>query len=144
MTQIVVKLLLTIVASAPVAYGLVWLWRQDIDVKRTFSPKRAIDAFVDAARKGPSKLVVVREPTNLYQDGHSVGVARQATIDENAKTVFFEEISNSRELNVDKPFEYRTHILKMTHADTVYGMLGNAPEKGQIILKAQCSIVGSR
>ena len=90
------------------------------NLKRTFSPKRAVGAFVDAARKGPSRLVVVRERTNLYQDGRMVGVAPQATIDENAKTVFFEEISNSRDLNVDKPFEYQTHVLKMTHADTVF------------------------
>ena len=140
MLQIIVKLLISIVVFVPVALGLFWLWRQDIDVSKTFARKRLVEAVTNA----PSKLVVVREPTSLYQRGNNVGVALSAKVDESAKTVLFEEITNSGSLNLGEQFEYRSYVLRFDHADTMIGLSSAAPEKGRIVLNCTCSIIGRR
>jgi hypothetical protein len=81
-------------------------------------------------------------PNTLFQRGKPVAKALAMTLDEAKGVAYFAEITNSVELNSSEPFEYRSFLLKMTHADEMIGMSIPGIEKGQIIRRATCVIVG--
>ena len=138
-TQILVKVFLTLLIAAPAVLGIRWVWSLDVDIQKTVSPKKI------AERLTPKQsFIVAREENALYQEGEVKAVVEGCIIDEAAALVSFEEISKSGQLDLSKPFEFRRYVLNFVMADSVIGMRSDAPEKGRIITKVKCSIRGIR
>lgn len=138
MLQFIVKFAITIGVIVPVFLGLRWLWSQDIDLAKTFSRKRVVDAITQA----PSSFVVVRDAATIYQGGEPHGAVVDFSVEAGAVT--FKEINQASKLDLQKEFEFRSHILRMETTETVIGMSSSSPEKGTIIMNCRCRIVGQR
>lgn len=81
-------------------------------------------------------------PYTIIQHGKPVAKAITCNVDEAKGTAFFQEITNSVTLVPNEPFEYRSYLMTMTHADQMIGMELPDAGKGQIIRCATCVIVG--
>jgi hypothetical protein len=139
LTQVLVKIVLTLVIAVPTIWGITKIWRLDVDVAKTISPKRIAESLAPK-----HSFVVTREENALYQNGEVRAVVEGCAIDEASGLVSFSEISKSGRLDLGKPFEFRKYVLIFTSADTMIGLNASFPEKGRMILKAKCSIKGIR
>jgi hypothetical protein len=138
--QVVAK---TVIIAAIILVAVVAslrVWRTDLDLRRLFSPKRALESSVE------EKLswLPAREKDALYQNGKIVARIIDATVRESKAEVFFEEIYKSNELSIDSEFEFQKYRLRLRSAETLNMFNSSSPQKGRIITKAVCEIIGER
>jgi hypothetical protein len=69
----------------------------------------------------PSKSL--RDPDGIYQNGRLAGTVVDPRITVNQSKVYFEKITNAKDLDRTKPFQYRDFILRMTNIGGYVGML---------------------
>ena len=101
----------------------------------------ALSAKTKMEANEKARKEVEERPNTIFQQGKPVAKALAMTLDEVNGMAFFPEITNSKEMNVDKPFEYRSFKLQMTHAETMIGASFPDEGKGQIVQGAKCKII---
>ena len=138
--QIVVK---TVIIAAIILFAVVAslrVWRTDLDLRRLFSPKRALESSVEERLS----WLPAREKDALYQNGKIVARIIDAAVRESEAKVFFEEIYKSNELDLGSEFEFQKYRLRFRSAETLTMINTSSPQKGRIITKAVCEIIGER
>ena len=138
--QILAKTVLIAATILVAAIICIRVWRSDLDIRQLLSPARMVQRAVNAQIDWLPK----RELDALYQDGHAVGRVVAPRYDDKNARFYFEEIYDSRTLDTGRAFEYQKWRLKLLGADAMIGMLSSAPQKGQIIQKAVCEVLGER
>jgi hypothetical protein len=111
--------------------------------------KNTINGLKDALDKmtrpisAPS-IKPARDPDALYQNENVVGKVIGARITLNESKVYFEQIENAGNLDMNKNFEYRDYVLHFVRADSFIGMLVQAPGgvKTSVYQRVVCEIVG--
>jgi hypothetical protein len=86
---------------------------------------------------------VSRDPDGIYQYGNLVGKVELPFVDQSNSTVTFSKITGAVSLDIEKDFDYRDYILRMTQ----HGAMTNADVSGQksrAIWNVVCSIVKGR
>jgi hypothetical protein len=91
LTQILVKVVLSLLIAVPAIWGIRKVWSLDVDVAKTLSPKRIAESLTPK-----QSFVASREENALYQDGEVRAVVEGFAIDEAGAVVSFAEISKSR------------------------------------------------
>ncbi len=138
--QILVKTILIAATLLVAAIVCARVWKSDLDIRQLLSPtrmvRRAVNTQIDWLPK--------RELDALYQDGKIVARVVGPQYDDKHARLYFEEIYNSRAADLSRELEYQKWRLKFLGAETLIGMLSSAPEKGQIIQKATCEVLGER
>jgi hypothetical protein len=138
--QILVKTILIAATLLVAAIVCIRVWKSDLDVRQLLSPTRLVQRAVSSQIDWLPKP----EMDAIYQDGKIVARVAGARYDDTKGKIYFEEISNSRALDLSREFEYQKWQLKFVGAEALIGMLASAPEKGQIIQKVVCDVLGER
>jgi len=114
-------------------------WKKDIDVSK-LRPDRLVKKMAkDAASWLPS-----RDKDGIYQNGKLTARVKDEEYRENNGEVLFEQLEYSNDLDTSKEFEFQKYILKIKHINTSIGVLSSAPQKGRILQKVYCEIIGHR
>ena len=104
----------------------------------------ALTAEAAAQKEAQAKRAAEERPTTLFQNGKPVGRAMSFTLDESNGVARFPKITNSSDLVIEQPFEYRSVLLRLTHADTMAlrSFNGDGTDDGKTFTGVTCAIVG--
>jgi len=138
--QVVVKVVFIAATVFVAVIVCVRVWRSDLDLRQLFSPSRMVQRAVDSH----VNWIPTRETDGVYQDGKVVGRVLQAVLDPKNDRMQFEEIYNSSNLDQAREFEYQKWCLKLRGFLSIVQLNTSTPEKGQIIEKAVCEVIGVR
>lgn len=138
--QITTKITIIGVIAIVAIIGALRVWRADLDLRQLVSPSRAVEKSV----KSSLDWLPTRESSALYQDLKLAARVSGARVDEATNLVEFEEIYQSSDLDLNREFEFQKWRLRFKGADMIVGLDSSAPQKGQIVSKAVCTIIGTR
>ena len=117
------------------------VWRADLDLRQLLSPARVVDRSVT----DNLQWLPTRDSNGLYQGTKLVArISGRPLTDESKSLVAFEEIYQSNGLDLDREFEFQKWRLRLESADEVIGLDTSAPQKGRIMKKVVCAIIGER
>lgn len=123
--EVLLKIGVTIAIVIFVYFQIVFLatfWKSHIDPKESFA------RFLTKMSQ-QSDLIATRDPNSIYQDGKVVGnVTGKVTIGDDS--VVFEAVTDTSELDLEAPFEYRREKLKIISFGTFTAEVINMPESG--------------
>jgi hypothetical protein len=130
--EVIVKIIIT---ACVVVFGVFtmfkavqWTWTSQIDIKATLHK---------VLRQKPkiADVVVTRDPNKLYQNETVVADVTGSVDTKNGK-VIFEQISNTSNLDMNKPIEYGRLKLKIIRIGTIIGMKSVVSDKGSKVLQS--------
>ncbi|MDA2929190.1 hypothetical protein MYX84_04440 [Acidobacteria bacterium AH-259-O06] len=135
--EIAFKIAATIVVAVLIYFEVLFLvtvWRSHVD------PKATIGRIVQ--RLAPDRdFIATRDPNLIYQNGEVVGeVTGRVTIDGNR--VEFTELTNTAQLDRDKPFEYQRRKLRIVQIRSSSGMkLGMQGPRENVLGDVVCEVI---
>ena len=123
--ETVFKIAITVVLLCAVYYQLLFIrtiWRSQIDPRATIS--RLIKKL-----QPESSVIATRDPGKIYQSGKPVGDVTGAVSIDGPK-VIFKQLSDTTDLQADKPFDYQRSTLKIVSIASRTGMLVDMSDSG--------------
>jgi hypothetical protein len=138
--QIAVKLLIISFFVVLALIASLRVWRAELDLRQLLSPRRALEGSV------ADKLawLPTRDAGGLYQGGEVVAKVSGSKVDEDKHVVLFDEVYESNSLKLDEEFEFQKWRLRFKSADKIDGLNSSQPQKGRIMSKVLCTIIGPR
>jgi hypothetical protein len=107
--------------------------------------KQAVYALTKPLSAAPSQTAPARDPDGVYQNDRLVGTVIAPRITLNESRVYFAEIQNATDLDINKPFEYRDFVLRVIHVNARIGLLLSPGSVSTGVLEnVVCEIIGGR
>lgn len=133
--ETVFKIVIITIIFTMALYLSIAVWNKDIMVGKSLinCVKRKI--------KAPINWIVSKEKDAIYQNGKMVGRIRKAKFKVRNGEIYFEEIYNCNELNIDKEFSFRKYLLKLKHAECSISLNTARPQEGRILESVYCTII---
>jgi hypothetical protein len=114
MSELLFRLLLTLLITIPWILGLHWIWFHQLD------PRETLMRWTRGVTEPPS-WVATREPSKLYQGGKPVGDVL-GPVEEKDGRFHFLRLANTSGLDRSREFQYPRLNLRIVSVAASYGM----------------------
>ena len=124
--ELFVKLFISLIIIFFSAKALHWTWTSQID------PKATLHKYLNKEPK-IAEIVVIRDPSKIYQDGNAVADIT-GQVQQTNGGIMFEQIANST-VEPSKVIKYQRSTYKIKQIERMIGMKSVVSDKGSRVLQ---------
>jgi len=107
-------------------------------------PKSTLENFLEKQIKKRIDIIATREQDAIYQNDKIVARLGNGEFKKENKTIYFNQLEYSNELNLDEIFEFQKYILQFISYKAMIQLDSSQSHKGRILKGVSCRIIDLR